>query len=942
MRRHFCASLLALLLGPALIAAPALAATPSDRDPIWVADGSVDALARDGQTLYLGGAFGRLSPATGSGVALATDGSRLAGPDFDGIVHASVADGAGGIYAAGQFRHVDGTRTSVVHLLAGGTVDPAFEAPLITGGIYALAVSADHLYVAGGTLDPGSGGFDDVLRLARSSGALDNGFKPAVSGFSDSVYALTVADGKLYIGGSFTSVCTATDGCLARNFSAALDLANGALTPWQPNPSQTVTALLVHDDAVYLGGSFACVGTAGDQDCDDGEPARRSLAKVGPVNGGADLSFDAHLRNLSAGGFALVHDLAAAPNGRLIVAGDFSCIGDAGGDADCADAGEHERAGLARLAEGSGADDGLATGVDGHVEAVQQVGGRLWVGGDFDTLGGQPRSNLGAIDAASGAVLAPDPSPNHAVRTLAPLGDHVFAGGAFGGLGGVARKGLAAIDLQTGKPTAWAPAVSGAVSALHVGAGRIYAGGSFSAIDGAPHPYAAAFARSGGGLLAWNPAVNGPVAAFATAGDAVYLGGSFTSAGGVLTQKYLAAVGAADGAARAFPKASGKVDALALSGDVLYVGGAFNGVQSLGSQTRSYAGAVDIATGAVTPWAPAPSAPVRALAPGADDVVLGGDFFLVGGQPAHGFARVDTAAGELDASWGPGFATAQPVALVRDGDRLVAAGYFGIAGRALALLDGATGALLPWNPPVGGTVADVVASGGAIHVAGFVLTVSGHTGGNVAGFTPAPSARRAPAISGSATLACDPGAWDGAPLLAIAWLRDGVAVGSGALHAVGDADRGHQLACRVTARTIRGSAAATSAPRAIPAATAPRDITAPVVSRLALSRRRPHVLRRLALRLALSEDATLTVALQRAVPGRRKGGRCVAGRRTGKRCTAYVRVRLLRAAGSAGANRVALPRKRLARPGDYRLVVRAADAAGNRSAAGRLSFRLRR
>ena len=94
----------------------------------------------------------------------------------------------------------------------------------------------------------------------------------------------------------------------------------------------------------------------------------------------------------------------------------------------------------------------------------------------------------------------------------------------------------------------------------------------------------------------------------------------------------------------------------------------------------------------------------------------------------------------------------------------------------------------------------------------------------------------------------------------------------------------------------------------------------------------------------LSEAATVTFTVERAVRGRKKKGRCVPGRRKGKACTSYKKVKgSFTHAGGAGANSLRfsgrLARKPL-RPGRYRLVGTARDAAGNVSKTVRTSFRI--
>ena len=87
----------------------------------------------------------------------------------------------------------------------------------------------------------------------------------------------------------------------------------------------------------------------------------------------------------------------------------------------------------------------------------------------------------------------------------------------------------------------------------------------------------------------------------------------------------------------------------------------------------------------------------------------------------------------------------------------------------------------------------------------------------------------------------------------------------------------------------------------------------------------------------LDEAARSTVAFQRALPGRRVGGKCAkptAANRDGKACVRYVGAGQLPSfAGKPKVNRVKFQgrlsgSKRLA-PGTYRVVVRARDAAGN-------------
>jgi hypothetical protein len=95
----------------------------------------------------------------------------------------------------------------------------------------------------------------------------------------------------------------------------------------------------------------------------------------------------------------------------------------------------------------------------------------------------------------------------------------------------------------------------------------------------------------------------------------------------------------------------------------------------------------------------------------------------------------------------------------------------------------------------------------------------------------------------------------------------------------------------------------------------PRDLVAPVIKGLRLKRAKGR------LRFRLSETATVRVKIQR---------------RNGRKFRAAKAAR--RIAGKTGANAVKVATKRL-RPGRYRVVVTATDAAGNKSVK-RLAFRV--
>jgi hypothetical protein len=102
------------------------------------------------------------------------------------------------------------------------------------------------------------------------------------------------------------------------------------------------------------------------------------------------------------------------------------------------------------------------------------------------------------------------------------------------------------------------------------------------------------------------------------------------------------------------------------------------------------------------------------------------------------------------------------------------------------------------------------------------------------------------------------------------------------------------------------------------------------------------------LRYSLSEAAQVSVTIQRALAGRRAGGKCVRPTRQLRRakpCTRYHTSGTLASSAKAGANSTRFSGRlggRALRPGSYRAVIGATDADGNRSTPLATRFRIAR
>ena len=261
------------------------------------ADNTVVAVAvqPDGRILA-GGHFSVLGASLRSGIGrLHADGSLdtsfdpglAAGSDEFRYVRVFARQPDGKILVAGHFGGIGGgtgstPRQNIARLNADGTVDASFN-PGTNGDVLGLAVQADGKILVGGwfTLIGGGGtgttARDGFARL-NADGSLDTGFKPSVSGGIDaSVYTFVLqADGKILVGGSFSSLAGTTRHNLARLNE------DGSVDPgFDPGANAPVNTIGIQDNGlIVVGGSFTTLGGGG-----TGSIARNRLGRllVGPM-----------------------------------------------------------------------------------------------------------------------------------------------------------------------------------------------------------------------------------------------------------------------------------------------------------------------------------------------------------------------------------------------------------------------------------------------------------------------------------------------------------------------------------------------------------------------------------------------------------------------------------------------------------------------------------
>ena len=285
-------------------------------DPNANSDVSCVGVQTDGK-IVLGGVFTTIGSVTRNRLArVNADGSldtgfnpNVGGNGFTEVESVAIqADGK--ILFGGNFTTVGGvTRNRLARVNANGSLDTGFNANVsaVAGSVHSLAVQTDGKILLGGVLERVGGTSRNCIARVNANGSLDTAFNPIIlSGTTTEIDSLAVqADGKILLGGNFTTV-----GGTTRNRIARLN-ANGSLdTGFNPNANGNVYGLAVQADGkILLAGNFTTVGGA----------TRRSLARVN-ANGSLDMGFNPNANST-------VNGVTVQADGKILPGGFFTTIG---------------------------------------------------------------------------------------------------------------------------------------------------------------------------------------------------------------------------------------------------------------------------------------------------------------------------------------------------------------------------------------------------------------------------------------------------------------------------------------------------------------------------------------------------------------------------------------------------------------------------------------
>jgi uncharacterized delta-60 repeat protein len=285
-------------------------------------------------------------------------------PGANGNVHAIVVQPDGKILVGGAFTSIGssaGFLRGIARLNSDGSNDFNFSQYQFVGtGVFAIVQESSLDVVVGGVFDSIDLPRSNIARqLASARGAADTGFNPGANG---EVTALALqADGKILVGGGFTTLGGGGTGTTPRSYFGRLN-PDGSIDPtFNPSPNFNVRSIAVQTDGkILVAGWFTAIANA----------SRARLARLN-TDGTLDTSFTPALTTS-----ADVEVVRPLVDGRILVGGYMTVAG----------VGGVQRRYVVLLNQNGALVPEFDSQLNGGVESIAtQPDGKVLVGGVFTT-----------------------------------------------------------------------------------------------------------------------------------------------------------------------------------------------------------------------------------------------------------------------------------------------------------------------------------------------------------------------------------------------------------------------------------------------------------------------------------------------------------------------------------------------------------------------------
>ena len=392
------------LIRPNLIKASVTSTTPVTDFPEVAGTVYATAVSEDGKTLYIGGDFRYVYDARGQ-----IERDNLAAIDLDTML---VTDW--------------------------NPTDWLWEDPVV----YDIEIDGDYVLIGGGFYYDVGAGISQFAKLNKNTGLVSDSCAPEVMKTGDfdteTIYDIELTDDYIYLGGDFDQIDGVSVDGLARLDRDTCELDQ----TWLPMPDGTVRAIEALDSDVLVGGSFEYFYE------DEDEIYTGEFVKLRGSDGSRISSCDPLVLMDEPMSFT-VYDIEATAE-HIYLGGSFDLV-----------QGE-TRNGLARLNNNSTCllDDDWDPNPNDTVRTinVDEIDNSVYVGGSFESIGGQTGSEFAKLDIDTGLAdtdwnpfiwtyIPPTPPPSTVYSSLI-IDNYLIVGGSFNRVGAEELYSLAAFPYE--------------------------------------------------------------------------------------------------------------------------------------------------------------------------------------------------------------------------------------------------------------------------------------------------------------------------------------------------------------------------------------------------------------------------------------------------------------------------------------------------------------
>jgi len=400
------------------------------------------------------------------------DTSFTVGTGASSTVESVAVQSDGKVLIGGQFTTYNSTaRNRIARLNSNGTLDTSFTVGTGANNIvWSVAVQSDGKVLIGGSFTAyNSTAINRIARL-NSNGTLDTSFTVG-TGANNNVTSVAVqSDGKVLIGGEFTTYNSTAINRIARlNSDGTLDTSFTVGT----GASSTVRSVAVQSDGkVLIGGDFTTYNST----------AINRIARLNS-NGTLDTSF-----TVGTGANNTVTSVAVQSDGKVLIGGSFTAYNDTAINR------------IARLNSNGTLDTSftVGTGANNNVTSVAvQSDGKVLIGGSFTAYNSTARNRIARLnsDGTLDTSFTVGTGANNTVNSVAVQSDgKVLIGGSFTAYNSTARNRIARLNSDGTLDTSFTIGIGANSTVWSVAVqsdGKVLIGGHFTTYNGTARNYIA-------------------------------------------------------------------------------------------------------------------------------------------------------------------------------------------------------------------------------------------------------------------------------------------------------------------------------------------------------------------------------------------------------------------------------------------------------------------